>query len=63
MNCICPYCKDRLIALTLTDDSGTYSVCEVCSMAWGAKANAVTARCEVRVLEYWAGLPDARVAS
>lgn len=58
----CPYCRDREIALTLTDQDGTYSMCDVCSIQWGIKAQASTARCEVRVLEYWASLPDARVA-
>jgi len=58
----CPYCHDREIALTLTDQGGTYSMCNVCSLAWGIKAQASTARCEVLALEYWASLPDARVA-
>lgn len=57
----CPYCNARDIVLTLTNEDGTYSMCDVCSVAWGVKANASVARCEVSVLEYWANLPDARV--
>ena len=57
----CPYCNARDIVLTLTNEDGTYSMCDVCSVAWGTKMNAVTARCEVRVLEYWASLADSEV--
>ena len=57
---ICPYCNARDIVLTLTNEDGTYSMCDVCSVAWGVKANASVARCEVSVLEWWFSLPDAQ---
>ena len=57
---ICPYCKVRKIEVTLTDLDGTYSVCFVCSMQWGLKAQAPIARCQVRELEHWYSLPDAQ---
>lgn len=57
----CPYCNARDIVLTLTSEDGTYSMCDVCSVAWGVKANACVARCEVSVLEWMWNLPDAKV--
>lgn len=57
---ICPYCQLRKIELTLCDNDGYYSVCCVCSMQWGTKANAFQARSEVRALEWWYSLPDAQ---
>lgn len=56
----CPYCNARPIAVTLCDQGGTYSMCDTCSAAWGTKMNAVEARCQVRVLEWWYSLPDAQ---
>ena len=57
----CPYCNARPIEVTLCDQGNAYSMCNQCSAAWGTKMNAVTARCEVRVLEYWASLADSEV--
>lgn len=53
----CPYCNARDIVLTLTNDDGTYSMCDVCSVAWGVKANAAEARDQVSKLEYAWSLP------
>jgi hypothetical protein len=57
---VCPYCKVRKIEVTLTDIDGTYSMCFNCSMQWGLKAQAPIARCQVRELEHWYSLPDAK---
>ena len=60
MTPLCRYCQLRNIELTLCDHDGYYSVCFVCSMQWGLKAQAPIARCQVRELEHWYSLPDAQ---